>query len=85
METTLRLKVSELDAELLNAIKKLYRGDREINLTISSATDFDLNKIETKQQYLDRLNKAVLNLNQGQSITYTDEELSDLVMNQLKR
>ena len=85
METTLRIKVSELDKDLLKAIKQLFKDDREINLTISSATDFDLNKTETAAQYLDRLKKAIVNLNEGRGVTYTEEQLSELVIGQLKQ
>lgn len=84
METTLRIKVSELDTDLLNSIKSLFKDDREINLTISSATDFDLNQKETKEEYFARLNKAITNLDEGQGVTYTEEELSELVIANLK-
>ncbi|WP_026903885.1 hypothetical protein [Pedobacter glucosidilyticus] len=84
METTFRLKLSELDENLLNSIKSLFKDDREINLTISSATDFDLNQQETKEEYFTRLAKAISNLDKGQGVTYTEEELNELVISNLK-
>ena len=49
METSFRIKLSELDSDILKTIRQLFKKDREITLTISSATDFDLNKTESKQ------------------------------------
>lgn len=44
METSLRIKVSELNMDLLNKIKRLFDKDRELTLTIRSSTDFELER-----------------------------------------
>ncbi|MEP7170752.1 MAG: hypothetical protein ABI855_15395 [Bacteroidota bacterium] len=62
METSFRIKLSELDTDIIKTIRQLFKKDREITLTITSATDFDLNKTETKQEYFSRLKKAIKNL-----------------------
>lgn len=62
METSLRIKVSEMDMDLLNKIKGLFAKDRELTLTIRSSTDFELTRTESKKVYLQRLNKAVADL-----------------------
>jgi hypothetical protein len=85
METSLRIKVSELDLALLKLIKKLFNKDREVTLTISSATDFGLNKPETKEEYFARLKHAMKNLDEGKGIEHTEEQLNEFVLEHLKR
>ena len=62
METILKIKVSDLDVDFIKAIKTLFKKDREIEITVSSATDFGLNKTETKEEYIGRIIKAAENL-----------------------
>ncbi|HQW05665.1 MAG: hypothetical protein IPH05_00460 [Flavobacteriales bacterium] len=84
METSLRIKVSELDMDLLNKIKRLFDKDRELTLTIRSSTDFELTRSESKKVYLQRLEKAVKNLEKGNSVTLTEADLDALVIERLK-
>ncbi|MBK7247184.1 MAG: hypothetical protein IPI05_05915 [Flavobacteriales bacterium] len=65
METSLRIKVSELDMDLLNKIKRLFDKDRELTLTIRSSTDFELTRSESKKVYLQRLDKAIKTSKRG--------------------
>lgn len=44
METVLRIKVSDLDVDFIKAIKSLFKKEREIEITVSSITDFGLHK-----------------------------------------
>ena len=84
METSLRIKGSELDMDLLNKIKRLFDKDRELTLTIRSSTDFELTRSESKKVYLQRLEKAVKNLEKGNSVTLTEADLDALVIERLK-
>ncbi len=84
METSLRIKVSELDMDLLNKIKRLFDKDRELTLTIRSSTDFELTRSESKKVYLQRLDKAIKNLEQGNSITLSEADLDGMVIERLK-
>ncbi|MEO8146748.1 MAG: hypothetical protein ABI723_03870 [Bacteroidia bacterium] len=85
METTLRLKVSDLNLNIINSIKGLFKDDREITLTISSATDFELNKTEAPDEYFKRLKKAIKNLDKGKSVSFKENELNEFVMQNLQR
>lgn len=78
MQTVLRIKVSDLDTDFLAAIKTLFRREQEIEITISPAHDFDLTKTETKEEYLNRLNKAIENVEQGKVVVLSSEELDNL-------
>ncbi|MCW5900691.1 MAG: hypothetical protein KIT10_15650 [Flavobacteriales bacterium] len=85
METSLRLKVSELDAQLIDRIKKLFGKDREITLTIQSATDFGLSKAESRKDYLSRLERAIKNIEAGEKVVLTEAQLDELVLQRMKR
>ena len=85
METSVTIRLSELDNNFIEAIKKLFSKDREITLSVTSATDFDLNTPETKDEYLTRLLKAKNNLDSGNGISFTEDELKDFVLNKLSR
>ncbi|HNA33024.1 MAG TPA: hypothetical protein PKH36_11445 [Flavobacteriales bacterium] len=84
METSVRIKISELDMDLLERIKRLFGRDREVTLTIRSATDFGLTKRETKKAYLARLERAIKNLEEGRRVELTEEELDGIVLQRLK-
>ena len=84
METSLRIKVSELDMDLLNKIKRLFDQDRELTLTIRSSTDFELTRSESKKVYLQRLDKAIKNLEKGNVVTLSEADLDAMVIERLK-
>jgi hypothetical protein len=83
METSLRIKVSELDMAIIERIKQLFGVNREITLTIESSNDFGLT--ETKEQYFQRLRKAIDNLENGRKVSLSEHELNELVLQQLKK
>jgi len=78
METVLRIKVSDLDVDFIKVIKSLFKKDREIEITVSSATDFGLNKTETKEEYIARIKRAIKNVEKGNVVSFTEEEFDKL-------
>jgi hypothetical protein len=85
METTFTIRRDELDTEFLESVKKLFRNARELQITISSATDFDLNRAETKDDYFARLEKAATNLeNQENRVVMTDDAFDEFSLRLLK-
>lgn len=85
METTFTIRKDELDDEFLESIKRLFKNDRELQITISSATDFNLTQPETTADYMVRLEKAAQNLEAGRNkITMTNEQFDDFSLNLLK-
>jgi hypothetical protein len=85
METSLRIRMSDLDMGLIESIRALFGPDRELTLTIEAASDFGLNATETKKQYLMRLTKAVANLEKGEKVVLSESDLDEMVLERLKR
>jgi hypothetical protein len=85
METTFTLRKEELDTEFLEAIKRLFKNARELQITVSSATDFNLTQPETPAEYTARLEKAAQNLEANRNrVVMTDEQFDDFSLNLLK-
>lgn len=85
METTFTLRKDELDTEFLESVKRLFKNAKELQITITAATDFDLTQTESGEQYLARLEKAAQNLATGQNqVVMTDEQFDDFSLNLLK-
>jgi len=78
METVLKIKVSDLDIDFIKVIKSLFKKEREIEITVSSATDFGLNKTETKEEYIARIKKAIKNVEKGNVVSFTEEKFDKL-------
>jgi len=83
MQTVLKIKVSDLDVDFVKAIKTLFKHNQEIEITVSPANDFGLNKTETKQEYIDRLKKSIKNAEAGNIIAFTDKEFETVNKNLL--
>lgn len=73
-----------MDMDLLNKIKRLFDKDRELTLTIRSSTDFDLTRTESKKAYLQRLEKAIANLEKGRAVKLSEADLDATVGERLK-
>ena len=86
METVFRLKVSEFNESFLETIKTLFKNDKEIEVNISSITDFNLNITETKEEYTKRIDQAIENIeNNKDTISFNEKEFEDLTQNLLKK
>jgi hypothetical protein len=85
METSFTLRKDELDTEFLESVKRLFRNARELQITITSATDFDLTRTETREAYIARLEQAAANLEAGQNqVIMTDDEFDAFSLRLLK-
>lgn len=72
MDTTFKIKASELDMNFLEAIKKLFK-DSVINITISSSSDDEAESI-----YSDDLLKAIDNIEKNKNlVSFSIEEFED--------
>lgn len=78
METTLKIKTSDLDIDFIIAIKSLFKNDSEIEITISSPHDFGLLKTETKEEYITRINKAAQNMTKGNVVVFSEKKFDKL-------
>ncbi len=84
METSVRLKVSELDTDLLKAIKRLFGKNVEVTLTVRSTDEHEAPRAESKKSYLARLEKAIKNLEKGATVKFSEAELDNFVLDRLK-
>jgi|GEM_PF-684264 len=79
METTIQIKVSELNHNFIDAVKKLFDKDREIKITISSGDNFVVS--ETRDEYLQRLLAAIKRVENNDVVVLSEEELTAFVNN----
>lgn len=85
METTFTIRKDELDSEFLESIKRLFKNARELQITITSTTDFNLTQPETATEYITRVENAAQNLEAGRNrVVMTDEQFDDFSLNLLK-
>ncbi|MBS1568582.1 MAG: hypothetical protein JST45_03985 [Bacteroidetes bacterium] len=84
METSLRIKLSELDTDLIAKLKRLFGKDKEVNVTIQSVEPDAFSRKESKKAYLARLEKAVRNLERGERVEMSTAELDAFFLEKLK-
>ena len=77
METSFVIRKEELALDFVESIKKLFKRNQELQITISSSEDFGLTKKETKTEYFNRLEKAKANLEKGSVISFSEEEFDE--------
>ncbi|MBI4646058.1 MAG: hypothetical protein HY738_05530 [Bacteroidia bacterium] len=74
METTFRLKTSELP-DFVTVMKTLLKKEKVIEITVRPARETNLEKVETKEEYWARINRAIENLDKGENIiSFTEDE-----------
>jgi hypothetical protein len=79
MEAIIKLKLSELKADLLGVIQKMFNGQSvEIEIHVRHAPSV-LTK-ETKEEYRLRIERAVQNIEKGENVVqFTGEEFEELM------
>ena len=83
MEATIRISLNELTPDFINRLKSFISNDQEIELTINPVNDFGLNRKETKEEYINRIQLALKNLSEGKSVSFSEEELDEFSESQL--
>ena len=84
METTFVISQSELNSDFLKSLKKLFKHRNQLQITVSSAEDFNLLNKETPAEYLARMEKCLADMNEGKnSISFTEGQLDDLILQSL--
>jgi len=71
MDSTFILRSDELDIKFLESIRSLYKDSQMIQITISKSNDSKLDKNETKEEYLHRLEKAAHDVDEGNKISFS--------------
>jgi hypothetical protein len=79
METIIRIKHNELTVSFLNKIKALFKNEEALEIAISPVSDFGLTKKEGRRVYINRINKAIANLEANRdTISYSEDEFEVL-------
>jgi hypothetical protein len=79
METVIRIRTNELTPDFLNKIKALFNKEEELEISISPVSDFGLNKKESREEYVSRINKAIRNLDkQTSNVSLSDSDFENL-------
>jgi len=79
METVIRIRSNELTPDFLNKIKALFSKDEELEISISPVSDFELNKKESREEYVNRVNMAIRNLDkQTGNVSLSDTDFENL-------
>ena len=79
METVIRIRSNELTPDFLNKIKALFSKDEELEISISPVSDFELNKKESREEYVNRVNMAIRNLDkQTSNVSLSDTDFENL-------
>ena len=73
MRTHIVLKKEELNQDLLDHIKSLFKNADELEISIAASDDFDLNQKETQEEYVERLEKA-MNEVENKKISFPEDE-----------
>lgn len=80
METSFRIKPSELNLDFLDKVKTLFRNEEAIEISISSVSDFGLTKKEDRKGYEDRVTRAIKNLEGDKhTISFSEDEFDSLI------
>ena len=84
METTFVISETELNSDFLDSLKKLFKHQKQIQISVSVPEDFNLLQTETPQDYLNRLEKCLADMNkQKNTITFTEAQLDDMIFEKL--
>ena len=79
METVIRIRSNELTPDFLNKIKALFNKEEELEISISPITDFGLNKKESREEYVNRINLAIKNLDKRTgNVSLSESEFENL-------
>jgi hypothetical protein len=77
MEATIRISLNELTPAFIDDLKRLFKGSEELELTIGPSNDFGLKRKETREEYLNRIDRVLDNLEKGRFTSFSEEELGE--------
>lgn len=79
MDAVFRIKGSEFDEKFFKQIQSFlkWKDNLEITIAISEEQSKGILRKESREEYFDRLDKAISNLNGGSGVSFTGEEFED--------
>ena len=79
MQTTFSLTASELP-DLIAVLKTLFKKEKVVNITVNGVSENTLEKKETREEYWERIDRAIKNLDEGKNVvSFTGEEFARFV------
>lgn len=82
METTFVLKKDELDNDFIKNIKSLFKKTEHLQITVSTAEDFELLQTESPKQYISRLEKCMSEIKlKKKQVVISEEKINELLLN----
>ncbi len=79
METTFVINKSELNNQFLSALKKLFKNQSQLQITVSVPEDFNLLSSESPKNYLARLERAIYDLdNNKNTIEFSEDDFKSM-------
>ncbi len=79
MNAVFRISLSELTPGFITDLKKIFRENQKLELTIEPVNDFGLNRKESKEVYFRRINQSLKNLEENKSVSFSEEEFDEFV------
>ncbi len=84
METTFVITPAELNIDFLTSLKKLFKHQNQLQISVSVPEDFNLLQKETPQQHLERLEKCLSEVNAGKNtIAFSESTLDEIIFEKL--
>lgn len=79
MDAIIRFSSTEFNLDLFEKLAALLQGkNADITIAVHDKTDNDFRK-ETNEQYWARLNKSITDIEAGNGVTFSMEELDEFV------
>jgi hypothetical protein len=80
MDALIKIPSSEFNEEVFKKIKALIKsiGNAEVTIAVSNKSD-DIFRNESKDEYWKRLNRSVLDIEQGKGTVFTMTELEEYI------
>lgn len=80
MDAVIKISSAEFNENLFSNIKEMLNGkEADITIAIRSRQKDDISRNETQDEYWSRLSKAVTDIENGKGITFTMQELEELI------
>jgi len=79
MNATIKMSLNELTPGFISDLRKIFKDDQKLLLTIEPAGDFGLNIKESREEYIQRINRVLKKLEAGKSISFSDDEFDEFV------
>ena len=78
MDALIKLRSSEFNEDIFDKIKALLKSFGDAEITIAVSDSLNNTRVESKEEYWNRLSQSVSDIENGKGIGFTMEELNKL-------